>query len=125
MTSETPAEHPLDLICHYNVIRRDGAVVPFEPSLIAEAMRKAFLVVHATTNWRQRYWIPLHEQINAFFERIFSWERENQCFSFDLEWASAMHGARKKRSGGTGMPLGTSMGCGFFSAAKPNLRNAP
>ncbi|WP_439606532.1 ribonucleoside-diphosphate reductase subunit alpha [Hydrogenophaga sp.] len=33
---------------HYQIIRRNGAVVPFEPSKIAVAMMKAFLAVHGT-----------------------------------------------------------------------------
>jgi ribonucleoside-diphosphate reductase alpha chain len=36
---------PLD---HYQIIRRNGAVVPFEPNKIAVAMMKAFLAVHGT-----------------------------------------------------------------------------
>ncbi|TFY97372.1 ribonucleoside-diphosphate reductase subunit alpha [Ramlibacter rhizophilus] len=37
--------HPL---AHYQIIRRNGAVVPFEPNKIAIAMMKAFLAVHGT-----------------------------------------------------------------------------
>ena len=37
--------HPL---AHYQIIRRNGAVVPFEPDKIAIAMMKAFLAVHGT-----------------------------------------------------------------------------
>jgi ribonucleoside-diphosphate reductase alpha chain len=33
---------------HYQIIRRNGAVVPFEPGKIAVAMMKAFLAVHGT-----------------------------------------------------------------------------
>ncbi|MDP2251363.1 MAG: ribonucleoside-diphosphate reductase subunit alpha [Hydrogenophaga sp.] len=33
---------------HYQIIRRNGAVVPFEPSKIAVALMKAFLAVHGT-----------------------------------------------------------------------------
>ena len=32
----------------YQIIRRNGAVVPFEPSKIAVALMKAFLAVHGT-----------------------------------------------------------------------------
>ncbi|ROR41648.1 ribonucleoside-diphosphate reductase subunit alpha [Diaphorobacter sp. C33] len=42
--SATPTgAHPL---MHYQIIRRNGAVVPFEPQKIAVAMMKAFLAVH-------------------------------------------------------------------------------
>jgi ribonucleoside-diphosphate reductase alpha chain len=39
------AAHPLS---NYQIIRRNGAVVPFEPNKIAIAMMKAFLAVHGT-----------------------------------------------------------------------------
>jgi len=35
-------------LSNYQIIRRNGAVVPFEPSKIAVAMMKAFLAVHGT-----------------------------------------------------------------------------
>ena len=41
----TAEGHPLS---HYQIIRRNGAVVPFEPNKIAVAMMKAFLAVHGT-----------------------------------------------------------------------------
>jgi ribonucleoside-diphosphate reductase alpha chain len=39
------AANPLN---HYQIIRRNGVVVPFEPNKIAVAMMKAFLAVHGT-----------------------------------------------------------------------------
>jgi len=42
---EDPTAQPLN---HYQIIRRNGAVVPFEPNKIAVAMMKAFLAVHGT-----------------------------------------------------------------------------
>ncbi|KQP14170.1 ribonucleoside-diphosphate reductase subunit alpha [Pseudorhodoferax sp. Leaf267] len=36
------------MLAHYQIIRRNGAVVPFEPNKIAVAMMKAFLAVHGT-----------------------------------------------------------------------------
>ena len=41
----TAAPHTLT---HYQIMRRNGAVVAFEPSKIAVAMMKAFLAVHGT-----------------------------------------------------------------------------
>ncbi len=38
----------LHALSHYQIIRRNGAVVPFEPHKIAVAMMKAFLAVHGT-----------------------------------------------------------------------------
>ncbi|NMM11542.1 MAG: ribonucleoside-diphosphate reductase subunit alpha [Polaromonas sp.] len=39
---------PANPFSQYQIIRRNGAVVPFEPSKIAVAMMKAFLAVHGT-----------------------------------------------------------------------------
>jgi len=39
---------PNQALAHYQIIRRNGAVVPFEPNKIAVAMMKAFLAVHGT-----------------------------------------------------------------------------
>ncbi|HEX2547036.1 MAG TPA: ribonucleoside-diphosphate reductase subunit alpha [Ramlibacter sp.] len=36
-------------LAHYQIIRRNGSVVPFAPDKIAVAMMKAFLAVHGTT----------------------------------------------------------------------------
>src|SRR6188768_159710 len=44
-TTTSAASNPL---AHYQIIRRNGAVVPFEPNKIAIAMMKAFLAVHGT-----------------------------------------------------------------------------
>ena len=40
--------NPGNGLAQYQIIRRNGAVVPFEPSKIAVAMMKAFLAVHGT-----------------------------------------------------------------------------
>ena len=44
-TNTTSAANSL---AHYQIIRRNGAVVPFEPNKIAVALMKAFLAVHGT-----------------------------------------------------------------------------
>jgi ribonucleoside-diphosphate reductase alpha chain len=48
--SGTEAGHPTDAsaLNHYHILRRNGAVVSFEPNKIAIAMMKAFLAVHGT-----------------------------------------------------------------------------
>ncbi|WP_265331340.1 ribonucleoside-diphosphate reductase subunit alpha [Ramlibacter tataouinensis] len=43
-----PAQTAATPLAHYQIIRRNGAVVPFEPNKIAIAMMKAFLAVHGT-----------------------------------------------------------------------------
>ena len=46
--SSITIESPNSGLAQYQIIRRNGAVVPFEPSKIAVAMMKAFLAVHGT-----------------------------------------------------------------------------
>lgn len=47
--SAADAQTPSNLLLsHYQILRRNGAVVPFEPQKIAVAMMKAFLAVHGT-----------------------------------------------------------------------------
>jgi hypothetical protein len=52
---------------HYQIIRRNGSVVPFEPNKIAHAMMKAFMAVHGAwafaqsicSGWLHGFWRPL------------------------------------------------------------------
>ena len=46
--TESSTTGPHHTLTHYQIIRRNGAVVPFEPQKIAVAMMKAFLAVHGT-----------------------------------------------------------------------------
>jgi len=46
--AQAQAPAAIDMLAHYQIIRRNGAVVPFEPNKIAVAMMKAFLAVHGT-----------------------------------------------------------------------------
>jgi len=46
--AQTAAGASGQTLTHYQIIRRNGAVVPFEPDKIAVAMMKAFLAVHGT-----------------------------------------------------------------------------
>src|SRR4051812_5809504 len=46
--SATTGQATATPLAHYQIIRRNGAVVPFEPNKIAIAMMKAFLAVHGT-----------------------------------------------------------------------------
>jgi len=48
-SQSTPAQGAsINALNYYQIIRRNGAVVPFEPNKIAVAMMKAFLAVHGT-----------------------------------------------------------------------------
>jgi len=45
---DTAGSAAANALADYQIIRRNGAVVPFEPSKISVAMMKAFLAVHGT-----------------------------------------------------------------------------
>lgn len=47
-TSPASDSSSVNVLAHYQIIRRNGGVVPFEPNKIAVAMMKAFLAVHGT-----------------------------------------------------------------------------
>ena len=47
-TSSAMPDSASSVFAHYQIIRRNGAVVPFEPSKTAVALMKAFLAVHGT-----------------------------------------------------------------------------
>jgi ribonucleoside-diphosphate reductase alpha chain len=47
-TQTTGASLSASMLANYQIIRRNGAVVPFEPNKIAVAVMKAFLAVHGT-----------------------------------------------------------------------------
>jgi ribonucleoside-diphosphate reductase alpha chain len=46
--THSPLANATQSLAQYQIIRRNGAVVPFEPGKIAVAMMKAFLAVHGT-----------------------------------------------------------------------------
>ena len=46
--AEVAGQPSVTPLTHYQIIRRNGAVVPFAPDKIAIAMMKAFLAVHGT-----------------------------------------------------------------------------
>ncbi len=48
LRNEADSNAEASALSHYQIIRRNGAVVPFEPNKIAVAMMKAFLAVHGT-----------------------------------------------------------------------------
>ena len=48
ITGTNTATPSTNALANYQIIRRNGGVVPFEPNKIAIAMMKAFLAVHGT-----------------------------------------------------------------------------
>jgi hypothetical protein len=106
---------------HYAIIRRNGNLVPFEPQLIAQAMMKAFLAVHQTMR-------KGCTGNSLFFLRNPPSSPVSQWYSperLEVRLAKRGGGARlsARRRNNTDLRDGSTSGT--FSAAKPNLRNAP
>ena len=97
----TPEHHPLN---HYQIIRRNGAVVPFEPHRMSEAQRHAIAALSGS--------IPssLDGLIRGVYQELLA--RTN------LIARTAGTDQQKKQ-----IPHVCHMG--FFSAQKLNMRNAP
>lgn len=123
LTFENPGTS--EALAHYQIVRRDGAVVPFEPNKIAEAMMKAFLAVHGTLSERDRRRNLFDGLIHSLVEPISVWRCQIRLLALDAKQAMLIQGARVQRGMTIGAEARASVGRGFFSAAKLNLRNAP
>ena len=114
-----------ETLAHYQIIRHNGAVVSFEPRKIAEAMMKAFLALHGTLTDRERRQTLLGGLILSVVERVSVWKYKTWLLALDFRRAMLVHAAYVKGCIGTDVQVGAGVGRGFFSATKPNLRNAP
>lgn len=97
---------------HYQIIRRNGAIVPFEPNRIAEAVMKAFSEVYGTT---QNLFLKF---ISAVLYEYGSWVVSH----LSLHKHTVAVGSISKIKAAH---LVLSKSNGFFSVGKTNLRNAP
>ena len=115
---DKPSGGPL---AHYQIIRRNGAVVPFEPNKIADAMMRAFLAVHGYTDRNAQRQLPAIGCSDSYptcqVERrpdlvgMGGWIKQHLLSLFKTkDWTAKVCAAKS---------------CGFFSASKANLRNAP
>lgn len=108
-------------LVHYQIIRRNGFVIPFEPNRIADAMRRAFLAVRGNMGGVALGPRPIFGRSNA----------HSPCQitrSYDLigmvGWIRQHFLSLFKPRGWTGKVVAPKS-AGFFSASKANLRNAP
>lgn len=114
-----------ETLAHYQIIRCNGAMAPFGPSKIAEEMIKAFMAVHETLTDRERRLTLFKGLVFSFFQRVLVWKCQIRLLALDFKRALLVQATYVLGRVGAGMQSGAGMGRGFFSAAKPNLRNAP
>ncbi|MEJ8816217.1 hypothetical protein WKW77_34580 [Variovorax ureilyticus] len=104
---------------NYMVVRRSGSVVPFEPSAIEEAMWKVLCALRGSMEHRYR----------SFAEGVLEAVQFQCKCQLVAGFAGVLrllfnHGIQARRLARRTRPVpGVSQG--FFSAVKPNLRNAP
>ena len=97
-------------LAHYQIVRRYGSVVPFEPSKIADALMKAFLGVYRISTEQNKFRQKLRQYAN---------------------WITIHLNSRKYPAQGRFLPkneiaqFALFRSNGFFFSGKTNLRNAP
>jgi hypothetical protein len=104
---------PSVVLDHYQIIRRQGAVVPFDASEISQAMLKAFLAVHATTDWAGRVCM---EWLKSLWRAI----RPTGLSAPTMNQSTELSRPRHKTS-----HCSQVMPHRFFSSRKPDMRYAP
>jgi hypothetical protein len=109
--SEPAGESPA--LAHYQIIRRSGAVVPFEPNKIAQAMMKAFMAVHGVyafarsicSGWLHGFWRALKPS------KVGAWSGARTASLDRPIRVVPLHDQSRMQ--------------GFFGSSKPDMRNAP
>lgn len=114
-------QHTASATAHYAIVRRNGAVVPFEPREVAVAMMKAFLAIRGTLDVAPTRH-PFASLVRTLSSRVSQWSRHLRLQTSLFKVAGDERPSAQRRSNDG---LRVAAGSGFFSAAKPNLRNAP
>lgn len=111
-SGESPST-PSVVLDHYQIIRRQGEVVRFEPSRISQAMLKAFLAVHATTDWAG-------DVCMAWLKSLWRAMLHTGISAPTMIQPTELIRPRYKSS-----TCGQVMPHRFFGSRKPDMRNAP
>lgn len=111
-SGESPST-PSVVLDHYEIIRRQGEVVPHEASRISQAMLKAFVAVHATTGWAGHVCV-------AWLKSLWRAIRPTEISAPTMTQPTELSRPRYKSS-----PCCRVMPHRFFGSSKPDMRNAP
>lgn len=117
-----PEQH-IHAYAGYQIIRRNGAVVAFEPHKIAVALMRAFLAIRSNSTCRAKFQSPwlLAPQLLG---QGFSTEQEQEQV-LDLLRRNALPAMKSTPGNGLTRSHAGFRSCGFFSQTKVNGRNAP
>ena len=116
---------PSKALAHYQILRRNGVVVPFESSTVAETTLMAFLAVHGTSNGRHRLVSRFSEMISSAGESTLVWLYEIWPSALHRKQDLPVHKSRASRNVDAIELSAAGKKMGFFLAVKPYLRNAP
>jgi hypothetical protein len=98
---------------HYQIIRRHGAVVPFEPNKIAHAMMRAFMAVHGALAFAQ-------DICSGWLHGLWRAIKPSKACANGVDRAAGLdHFTRLAPQ------PGRSKQQRFFGSSKPDMRNAP
>ncbi len=97
----------------YKIICRNGTVAPFEPSRISQAMMKAFLAVHARTEFAQR---TCSAWLQGMWRAILPTRVSAPAMARSTELDRPRYLASQQ---------GQTKPHRFFGNSKPDMRNAP
>lgn len=101
------------VLVHYQIIRRNGAVVPFEPNKIAHAMMRAFMAVHGVLAFAQ-------DIGSGWLHGLWRAIKPSRSCANGIERAVGLD-----RSSRMVPQQGRSKQQRFFGSNKPDMRNAP
>ena len=108
-------------LAQYQIIRRNGAVVPFEPSKISNAMMKAFIALHGTCTFIGGPAFPRCKLPSSLLSATAIYRRSMLATASSTK----QHLFALSKLVGATIKLQPGKANGFFSATKSNLRNAP
>lgn len=111
----------------YHLITRRPPVVvtPFEVNEFEAAMRKVLDVIRSTMVDRPRSESLLGDLLFNLSAWVHAIRLHLRAIANDFGCTLRAHSAGARPISSIAPPIGSSLGMGFFSAAKPNLRNAP
>lgn len=112
-TTVSDQPRTLEALAHYQIIRRHGDVVPFEPNKIAHAMMRAFMAVHGVLAFAQ-------DICSGWLHGLWRAIKPSKACANGVDLAAGLD-----RTLRVAPQQGRSKQQRFFGSSKPDMRNAP